>query len=159
MPKGNFGSAIVACGVALALPLLSVGAETALAQGVNNCDRNQESFGFEIPDYPIEHQVQALLNIHVDYRFITTRPLQKADYINYVPVAEEIDKYLKRYPNETDFWEILNKNLVDFVLDKYPSIGSLRIRVEVRPNVAAKYARHSTVLKTRSNNCPLINEE
>ena len=156
MPKCTLGSAIVAGGIALALALFPVGWEPAIAQGVGRCDRNQESFGFEIPDYPIEHQVQALLDIQVNYRFITTRPLKTEDYINYFPLTQEIDQFLTEYPNETDYWEILNKKLVDFILEKYPSIGSLRIRIDVSPNVAARYARHSTVLKTRSNNCPLL---
>ena len=156
MSKWNAASVFVSGWMALTLTLFPFGSNPAMAQGGGRCDRNQESFGFKIPDYPIEHQGQALLNIQVDYRFITTRPLQTEDYINYVPLAQEIDQFLRRYPNETEYWEILNKNLVDFILEKYPSIGSLRVQVDVSPNVAALYARSSTVLKTRSNNCPLL---
>lgn len=37
---------------------------------LEDCLRNEESFGFELKDYPIEHQTQALLNISVKLRFI-----------------------------------------------------------------------------------------
>ena len=37
---------------------------------LEDCLRNEESFGFELKDYPIEHQTQALLNISVKFRFI-----------------------------------------------------------------------------------------
>ena len=156
MPGWNFRSVTVVLWLALALALFSVKANPIMAQGLNHCDRDQEIFGFELKQYPIEHQVRALLDISIEYRFITTRPLQPDDYPNYVPIAKDIEKFLVRYPNETDFWEILNHKLVNFLLDKYPTIGSLRSRIDVRPTLGARYPRHSTVLQTRPDNCPLM---
>lgn len=33
-----------------------------------------------------------------------------------MPIQKYVDNFLVNYPNETDFWEILNKNLVKSLL-------------------------------------------
>ena len=38
------------------------------------------------------------------------------EYPDFIPIAEFIDNFLVTYPNETDFWEILNKNLIRTLL-------------------------------------------
>ncbi|KAM3099958.1 hypothetical protein ACKFKF_13300 [Phormidesmis sp. 146-12] len=44
-----------------------------------------------------------------------TNPLE---YPEFTQIYNYIDNFLKTYPNETDFWEILNKNLVSDLLTK-----------------------------------------
>ena len=38
------------------------------------------------------------------------------EYPDFIPIAEFINNFLVNYPNETDFWEILNKNLIRTLL-------------------------------------------
>ncbi|MGA0887886.1 MAG: DUF4114 domain-containing protein [bacterium] len=76
-----------------------------------------ESFSFSISDYGLDHQGGAVVDILVDLDFKegigTINPF---DYPEFVSIVEFIKKYLVDYPNETDFWEILNKNLTSALL-------------------------------------------
>lgn len=76
-----------------------------------------ESWSFKIDNYAIEHQGKAVIDIDVSYNYIdgigVPDPLQ---YPDFVPIYKYIDNFLVNYPNETDFWEILNKNLVKSLL-------------------------------------------
>lgn len=126
-------------------------------QTLMDCERNEESFGFELKDFPIIHQNQALLNLSVKFRFIPEVADDISLYPDFVPMAEDIQSFLESYPNETDYWEILTKNLVNFLMDKYTSIASLRLKVDVNPTTPrARYERYSVVTVTRPGQCPLI---
>jgi hypothetical protein len=76
-----------------------------------------EHFAFQIPDYGLDHQGGAIVDIFVDFDFIpdvgATDPYA---YPEFVSVVNAIKGYLTAYPNETDFWEILNRNLVTELL-------------------------------------------
>ena len=70
---------------------------------------NKQTFQFSIQDYVIKHQGVATINLTIDY-------LYKQNIENYLDsqqVANYVDYYLKSYPNETDYWEVLNKNLAN----------------------------------------------
>jgi len=71
----------------------------------------QEWFGFRIPNYGLDHQGGAIVDLFVDLDF--KDDVDKTDpyaYPEFVSVANFVKNYLTTYPNETDFWEILNKN-------------------------------------------------
>ncbi|BDA71867.1 hypothetical protein CAL7716_060330 [Calothrix sp. PCC 7716] len=76
-----------------------------------------ESWSFKIDDYAIEHQGKAVIDIDVSYDYIdgigVPDPFQYPDFL---PIEKYIDNFLVNYPNEADFWEILNKNLVKSLL-------------------------------------------
>ncbi|RUS93298.1 hypothetical protein DSM106972_096540 [Dulcicalothrix desertica PCC 7102] len=76
-----------------------------------------ESWSFKIDDYAIEHQGKAVVDIEVSYDYIdgigVPDPFQYPDFL---PIEKYIENFLVKYPNETDFWEILNKNLVKSLL-------------------------------------------
>jgi hypothetical protein len=62
-----------------------------------------------------------------------------------VPISTSIDNFLTNYPNETDFWEILNKSLTQQVLAQNPALDSLEIGLEVLPTNRLPYNRASIV--------------
>jgi hypothetical protein len=62
---------------------------------------------------------------------------------------QSIDNFLVNYPNETDFWEILNKNLTQKVLDENPALTDVGIQLEVLPTNRLPYDRTSTVFRSR----------
>ncbi|MGB7712496.1 MAG: hypothetical protein WBL95_23685 [Microcoleus sp.] len=62
---------------------------------------------------------------------------------------QSIDNFLVNYPNETDFWEILNKNLTQKVLDENPALTDVGIQLEVLPTNRLPYDRTSTVCRSR----------
>jgi hypothetical protein len=72
-----------------------------------------EGWQFFFNDYAIEHQGGATIDLLVRCNYkqeIRATNLRK--YPERTQIYNYIDNYLKTYPNETDFWEILNKNLV-----------------------------------------------
>jgi hypothetical protein len=48
-----------------------------------------------------------------------------------VPIYTTLDNFLANYPNETDFWEVLNRNLTPKLLPENPALDSLQIGIEV----------------------------
>ncbi|MEM8810398.1 MAG: hypothetical protein AAGF01_30665 [Cyanobacteria bacterium P01_G01_bin.38] len=78
-----------------------------------------ESWSFAFEDYAIEHQGQSQIDITVSYDYVdgigTDDPFE---YPEFLQIYNFIDDFLVSYPNETDFWEILNKNLVTDLLNE-----------------------------------------
>ena len=83
----------------------------------------KEKFSFSIEDYYIEHQGTAILDIDVSLEFKTPKGQRKSkDYYEFQQIINYIDSYLVDYPNETDYWEILNTNLAtSLITDKIPT--------------------------------------
>ncbi|MCC3502087.1 MULTISPECIES: NHL repeat-containing protein [unclassified Microcoleus] len=102
-----------------------------------------EAWDFKIPNYSIAHQGLNNLNIDVKYQY---KPgITQAEYPDFVPIYKSIDNFLVDYPNETDFWEILNKNLTEKLLAQNPALDSLEISIEVLPTNKLPYERASIV--------------
>jgi hypothetical protein len=139
------------------LPIF-VCSEMSQAQTVSSmasCGRHQEIFTFYMPTFATKHQNGAILNFKVTYRY-TPEAIAKKDYLEFVAVTKEIEKYLTNYPNQTDFWEILNTNLVKQLLNKYPQMSALSIDFKIMPTSEAAFARTSTVSITRPQGCPIL---
>ena len=76
-----------------------------------------EEFSFLIKDFKTEHQGQTNnLNITIQYRYRLN--ISVSEYPDFRLVAKDIELFLTNYPNEKDYWEILNKKITLFVLDK-----------------------------------------
>lgn len=133
---------------------LNVFISPSLAQPNKKCEQQQEIFAFQVPNYPIQHQKGAILNIKVAYR-LTPETIAQDAYPDFVPIRKDIDQFLVKYPNEGDFWEIMNKKLVQFILDKYPQMSSLSIELDVFPTPGEPFPRSSIVYSTRPQGCPL----
>jgi len=127
----------------------------AFSETTIKCEQYQEVFGFQIPVYATQLQDGALLNIKVTYR-LTPEAIAKNYYPDFIPIRKDIEKFLSSYKNKGDFWEIINKNLVEFLLEKYPQMGSLVISINVSPTPKEPMPRFSQVSSTRPASCPLI---
>ena len=109
---------------------------------------SSEKLAFNFKDYTIDHQGLNTLNIKVDCGL---KPgITQNEYPDFVPIYKSIDNFLVNYPNETDFWEIVNKNLTEKVLDENPVLTDLSIQLEVVPTDRLPYERTSTVFPSRS---------
>ena len=126
----------------------------SLSQTLTKCEQHQEAFTFQVPNYPIQHQGGAILNIKVAYR-LTPETIAQNAYPDFLPIRKDIDTNLINYPNNRDYWEIVNKKLVQFLLDKYPQMSSLRVEMDVLPTPHAPFPRSSIVQTTRLQSCPL----
>lgn len=106
-----------------------------------------QKWNFTLANYPINHQGLNNLNIDVNYKY--KDGIQNYQYPDYVPIYKSIEKILVNYPNETDFWEIVNKNLTEKVLADNPTISSLTVNLDVLPTNRLPYERSSTVTRTQ----------
>lgn len=60
-------------------------------------------------------------------------------------IKKSIVDFLEQYPNETDWWEEMNKNLVVFLAQKYPDITDVKSNLDVTPSIKIPYDRTSLV--------------
>ncbi|MBW4493411.1 MAG: hypothetical protein KME26_10070 [Oscillatoria princeps RMCB-10] len=125
-----------------------------LAQTAPTCEQQEEIVAFEMPTYGTKIQGGSVLNIKVAYR-ITPEALAQEDYPDFVPVRQDIDTFLVNYPKVNEYWEIVNKKLVQFIFDKYPQMSSLRVEMDVMPTQRLPYRRDSIVQSTRPQSCQI----
>lgn len=132
----------------------------------------QESFGFSISDYYIEHQKDAIIDIQVDYTHKANTEDDPDGYYEFQQIINHIDNYLKAYPNETDAWEVLNKNLTANLLTKKiqtqwktnyklsKHIKSMTVDIDVHAGTGGvPYARSTSVTGITKKKNPHIAKE
>ena len=108
-----------------------------------------EEFSFLIKDFRMDHQSQANnLNISVSYRYVSN--ISKADYPDFRWLAKDIETLLASYPNEDDYWEIVNKEITALLLKKYSGVAAVTCEIRVDPTSVVPYTRSSRVKSERS---------
>jgi len=109
-----------------------------------------EEFSFLIKDFRMDHQGQANnLNISISYRYAAN--ITKADYPDFRWLAKDVETLLSDYPNEDDYWEIVNKQITAVLLKKYAGIVSITCEIKVDPTSVVPYMRSSRVTRERSS--------
>ncbi|HEY6246778.1 MAG TPA: hypothetical protein VIX17_22685 [Pyrinomonadaceae bacterium] len=107
-----------------------------------------EEFSFVIKDLKVDHQGGNTLNITVRYRY--KAKVQVSDYPDFRLVAKDIETFLTTYPNDTDYWEIVNKKITLLVLNRYSAIASVKSQIDVSPSAAVPYFRSSITTRVRT---------
>jgi len=108
-----------------------------------------EEFSFLIKDFKIDHQGETNnLNITIRYRY--KAQISNAEYPDFTAVARDIETLLTNYPNEQDYWEIMNKRITLMVLEKYSPIASITSELQVSPSPKNLYLRSSIVRRERA---------
>ena len=74
-----------------------------------------------------------------------------SDYPDFRLIANDIETFLTNYPNETDYWEIVNQKITLLILKKYSPIESVTSQIEVSPTTTVPYLRSSIVSRTRAS--------
>ena len=109
-----------------------------------------EEFSFLLKDFRMEHQGQANnLNISISYRYAAN--IQKADYPDFRWLAKDVETLLSNYPNEDDYWEIVNKQITALLLKKYRGVAAVTCEIKVDPTSVVPYTRSSRVTRDRIN--------
>ncbi len=107
-----------------------------------------EDFDFQLENYRIfHHGFTHNININVQYQYV--KGIENGQYPDFLKLEQDIKQFLVNYPNETDFWEIINKELAKMLLVKYPQISSITLKIHVQPDVKVTRPRSSTVTLTR----------
>lgn len=108
-----------------------------------------EEFSFLIKDFKIDHQTEHnTLNISISFRYVPN--IAKADYPDFRWLAKDVETLLTNYPNEDDYWEIVNKQITSLLLTKYRSLASVTCELKVDPSRLVPYTRSSRVTRERS---------
>jgi len=108
-----------------------------------------EEFSFLIKDFKLDHQGESNnLNITVQYRYRVG--ISNSEYPDFRPIAKDIEMFLTNYPNENDYWEILNKKITLLLLDKYPTITKFTCQIQVSPSPLVPYLRSSILTRERT---------
>lgn len=108
-----------------------------------------EEFSFLIKDFKIDHQAETNnLNISISYRYV--RDIADTDYPDFRLLAKDVEMFLTNYPNEKDYWEILNKQITSMLLKKYPALSSVTSELKVDPSRLDPYTRASRVTRERT---------
>jgi hypothetical protein len=84
-------------------------------------DTWQVTKSISILNKKVHHQGINHLDINVKY---TYKPSKKHISINDSLVTRQVDSLLISYPNTTDWWEIVNKNITGFFMATYPEVDS-----------------------------------
>ena len=103
-----------------------------------------EEFSFLIRDFKMDHQTQTNnLNISISYRYVNKAT--KSDYPDFRWLAKDIESFLTDYPNDDDYWEIVNKQITSMLLKKYSGLASITSEIRVDPSPQVQYTRTSRV--------------
>ena len=105
-----------------------------------------EEFSFLIKDFKLRESTN--LNISISYRYVGN--LANSEYPDFVLLAKDVEGFLTNYPNKTDYWEVVNKNLTALLLKKYPTIMSITSELKVDPTPGEPYIRWSRVTRDRA---------
>jgi hypothetical protein len=109
-----------------------------------------EEFSFLIKDFKVDHQTENLnVNISISYRYVYN--ITKSEYPDFRLLAKDVEAFLTNYPNEDDYWEIVNKQVTSMLLRKYRALASLTCEFKVDPSPLVPYTRFSRVTRTRPN--------
>jgi len=106
-----------------------------------------EEFSFSIKDFKVDHQGPNNLNISVKYSYRANMAV--SDYPDFRLIAKDIEMFLTNYPNETDYWEIVNKKITALILKKYSTLVSVTSQIEVSPTPTIPYLRSSITTRRR----------
>jgi hypothetical protein len=107
-----------------------------------------EEFSFLIKDLKIDHQGETnTLNISISYHYVAN--IANADYPDFRWLAKDVETLISAYPNKTDYWEIVNKQITSLLMKKYPALASVTCDMTVDPSRAVPYTRMSRVTRNR----------
>ena len=107
-----------------------------------------EEFSFLIKDFKIDHQGETnTLNISISYRYVGG--ITKSEYPDFRLLAKDVETPLNNYPNEDDYWEIVNKNVTSLLMKKYPALATINCELKADPTRLDPYTRSSRVIRER----------
>ena len=114
-----------------------------------NFDALTEEFSFLIQDFKINHQSENN-NLNIKVRFCYENNMPNSKYPDFRAILNDIQDFLSDYPNETDYWEIVNKNVTLMILRKYSMLSSVTSEIQVSPSRLTPYTRSSITTRFRS---------
>ena len=135
-----------------------IGVKQASAAKYKNPDSLIEEFSFLIQDFKMNHQGENN-NLNIKVRYCYESGISDSEYPDFLSVAKDIQGFLTNYPNDGDYWEIVNKNLTQMVLEKYPVLSSITTEMQVSPSRLNSYTRSSIATRHQSKRLKTVNRK
>lgn len=149
LPGILFSTAFLSSQAMSAPPAKKTSVKRPPAFSHKNLDSLAEEFSFSIQNFKMNHQSEIHnLNIKVRYRY--EAGISDSQYPDFRSVAQDIQRFLEKYPDEVGYWEIVNKNLTRMVLKKYPVLSNITVEIQVPRSHSIPYSRSSIVTRRRS---------
>ncbi|HYP28829.1 MAG TPA: hypothetical protein VE262_19105 [Blastocatellia bacterium] len=109
-----------------------------------------EEFAFGLKGFKMDHH-SGDRNLNITIRYVFKSGISDAAYPDYGPIIKGVKDFLTNYPNEVDYWEIINKRLTLMVLEKTPVISSITSEIQVSSSGPDSYFHSSIVTRNRSS--------
>ena len=116
-----------------------------------------ELWSFSAMDLPVDQPGRKAVNVYVDYTYKTG--ILDSEYPDFVSIQQQVAEFLKDYPRQVTNWEVVNRNLAGEILNDYPAISSVTLRLEVLPTEQLPYTHSSTVTLIQPLDSTLITYE
>jgi hypothetical protein len=129
-------------------PEIPTWAETLMVPSADRAVESAEKhWSFSIKRYRMRHHhgIQTL-NIRVD---CTSESDADEMIAQLLMLHAEINQFLQHYPNEDDYWEIINRELTKTLLRQHSQLSTVTITLEVLPTARLPYTRASIVSRTQ----------
>jgi hypothetical protein len=106
-----------------------------------------QNWSFSVKGYAVEHQhIANTINIAVKYSLKESSTALNA--ANFMPLLNRMTQFFVEYPNEDDYWEVVNRRLTEMILQEHPEMRSITISLEVLHRDTIPHTGISTVTAT-----------
>jgi len=109
----------------------------------------EKQWNFEIDHYGMQHH-NGLQTLNITVKCTSDKAIFDPRAPKFLSISSEISHFLRNYPNEDDYWEIINRELSETLLQDYPELSSVSIMLEVLPTERLPYTRASIVTQNRN---------
>ena len=82
--------------------------------------------------------IEQYVKVHIVYKVNPNKFL-----VNVLDIEKEINNYLTNYKNQTDYWEIVNYNLGNYLKQKF-KFKEVKLVLEILPNTDVDFTRRAT---------------
>ena len=106
-----------------------------------------ESLVFEIQKFPVDHQGPQVIDVEAELVYV--KDITDKAYPDFEEVRRVLIQWMTDYPNETDYWEIFNKQLCRKLLKTYPMVAAVTLEMKVYPTFGIQYSHTSRCTVTR----------
>jgi hypothetical protein len=101
----------------------------------------KEALSFLIEKVPVDHQGPQVIDLGVTLDYAAG--IGAKEYPDFEEVYKKMLAWMKTYPNETDYWEVFNKQLCKEVLAAYPMVKGVTLEIKVHPTYGIQYSHTS----------------
>ena len=138
-------------------PMIAAGLPNRNADAVSSDQKPAtltEGFVFYIQDFKFQHQSE-LNNLNIKFQYTYRPGIRTSQYPDFQLILNDVKAFLQNYPDEEAYWEILNKDAVAMVLQRYPVLSSVTSELQVSPSAMIPFLRASVATRQRPSRSPL----